>query len=63
MIVRKSTKVIYTIELTEAQHGHLELILQTFKKEGRDLIAIQAAEGETVADAVSETCDNLLESL
>jgi hypothetical protein len=63
MIVRKTTKVIYTIELTEQQREDLILLMEIIRREGRDVIAIQAEHGTEVADRVKETCDDLLQSL
>ena len=63
MIVKKTTRTIYKVELTEQQRTNLKLLLKTCKKENREFIAIQSEHGKEIADEVAETCDDLLQSL
>jgi len=63
MIVTRKTKITFSVEMTDEQRVDLLFLLEMCKKEGRDIIAIQAKYGEKVSDRVLETCNNLFRSL
>ena len=63
MIVTKTKKIIYKVEVTEQQRTNLILLLESLKKNCRDLIAIQSEHGKEVMQDVAETADDLLVSL
>ncbi len=63
MIVTKTTKTIYKVEMTEAQRRNLMLLLETGVGGHVNELNIQQTYGTEVADDVRETCNCLLESL
>ena len=63
MIIRKTTKVIYNLELTEQQAKDLIKLLETGDGGHVNELSVQASHGTEVANSVRETCNNLLETL
>ena len=63
MIVTKTTKTIYRVELSEQQRTNLLLLLESMSRNNRQVIEIQSERGKEVADEVAETCNDLLASL